>query len=301
MRRLTVLILAAVVAAAAAAGSATQTRRAAARCTDAGDRKTKLTLVEHLETGPQLLILGSSRARLAEPSLVERLTGRRGFNAGVSGGTAGDAWVFTRFMADRFPKEHRAYIWFVDTGIATTGLNAALRADPRALKYLPANVKRAPDVCPLASRYLADGSLAHFNHRSRAERARKVAKSLAKLLAHIRAHHPKPLPFNPRKYRYFERTLEYMNEAGSRPVIVLNPIYPRVLAELQKYGNPKRKAALAYLKRLHRTRDFVVVDCENIRAWGGSADEFENATHVDRTNMRRMLRYIVAKSDGALG
>ena len=204
-------------------------------------------------------------------------------------------------MADRFPKEHRAYIWFVDTGIATTGLNQALRADPRARKYLPANVRPAPDVCPLALRYRADGSLAHPGHRSRAERARKVAKTVAKLLAHIRAHHPKAVPFNPHKYRYFERTIAYMNEVGSRPVIVLNPIHPRVLAELEKYGFPKRTEALAYLKRLHRTRDFVVVDCENIHAWGGSADEFENATHVDRTNMRRMLRYVVAKSDGALG
>lgn len=268
---------------------------------DAGDRKEKLSLVEHLDAGPQLMILGSSRARLAEPSLVERLTGRKGFNAGVTGGTAADAWVFTRFMADRFPNEKRAYIWFVDTGIATNGLNPALRADPRALKYLPANVRRAADVCPVTSRYRPDGSLAHFNHRSRAERARKVAKSVAKLLAHIRAHHPRPVPFNPHRYVYFERTLQYMNEAGSRPVIVLNPIYPRVLAELRKYGFPKRKASLAYLKRLQQTRDFVVVDCEDIRAWGGSADEFENATHVDRTNMRRMLHFIVAHSDGALG
>jgi predicted MFS family arabinose efflux permease len=34
--------------------------------------------------------------------------------------------------------------------------------------------------------------------------------------------------------------------------------------------------------------------------WGGNASDWTNAKHVDRLNMRRMLRYIVAHSDGAL-
>ena len=39
-----------------------------------------------------------------------------------------------------------------------------------------------------------------------------------------------------------------MNEQGSRPVIVLNPIHPHVLAALRGRGFPARKAALAYLR-----------------------------------------------------
>ena len=44
----------------------------------------------------------------------------------------------------------------------------------------------------------------------------------------------------------------------------------------------------------------VVVDCQDIGKWGGTADDWTNATHVDQANMRRMLRYIAGHSDGAL-
>ena len=46
--------------------------------------------------------------------------------------------------------------------------------------------------------------------------------------------------------------------------------------------------------------DFVVVDCQDIHKWGGTDYDWTNPTHVNRANMRRMLRYIVAHSDGAL-
>ena len=39
---------------------------------------------------------------------------------------------------------------------------------------------------------------------------------------------------------------------------------------------------------------------QDIRKWGGSEYDWSNATHVNRANMRRMLRYIVAQSGGAL-
>ena len=92
-----------------------------------------------------------------------------------------------------------------------------------------------------------------------------------------------------------------MNEHGSTPVIVLNPIHPKVLAVLRRQGLVKRRASLAYLRRLHKRLDFVVVDAEDIRRWGGSPRDFTNATHVNRVNMRRLLRYIVSHSEGALG
>ena len=41
-------------------------------------------------------------------------------------------------------------------------------------------------------------------------------------------------------------------------------------------------------------------DCEDIHKWGGTDSDWTNATHVNRANMRRMLRYVVAHSGGAL-
>jgi hypothetical protein len=100
------------------------------------DRAAKLTLVERLKVPPGILILGSSRSRQAEPSVLKQLTGRTGFNAGVTSGSAADAYVFTRYTAARFPKAQRRYVWFVDAGIATNGINPQLAADSRAKKYL---------------------------------------------------------------------------------------------------------------------------------------------------------------------
>src|SRR2546423_15179385 len=50
------------------------------------DRSIKLDLLQHLKHGPQILILGDSRGRQAEPSFVHRLTGPPAFNAAVTGG-----------------------------------------------------------------------------------------------------------------------------------------------------------------------------------------------------------------------
>jgi hypothetical protein len=91
-----------------------------------------------------------------------------------------------------------------------------------------------------------------------------------------------------------------MNGRGERPVIVFNPVYPTVLTELQKYGDPLATSSLDYLRSLRPRYDFVVVDCQDIHTWGGTDYDWTNATHVDRANMRRMLRYIVSHSDGAL-
>ena len=300
MRALAVVLVAAVCAGFAAAGRSP--RALLTPCLDGGDRSTKLTLIERLSRNPEILVLGSSRARTAEPSFLQRLTRHSGFNAAVKGGDAADAWVMVRFTADRFPRRTRRYLWFVDTGVATSGVNAALAAEPRARKYLDASDGQ-PGIgaCPrMNSVYLPDGSIARSPAISSQKRARILAQSVAKLVASIDAHPPKTRNFDPSRYRYFEQAIAFMNQHGSRPVIVLNPIHPRVLAELEKYGFPGRATAHAYLDQLRQTLNFVVVDCQDIRRWGGSAADFDDATHVDRTNMHRMLRYVVAHSGGAL-
>jgi hypothetical protein len=294
------MILAAVLGA-SSAGTGSPSRALSAPCRDAGDRTTKLTLIEKQPRSPGILILGSSRARQAEPAFLQRITGHAGFNAAVTGGTAADAWVMTRFAADRFPGRTRRYLWFVDAGIATNGVPPDLAADPRARRYLGLSGRPGASACHVSSRYRADGSLAHPSTRSSLERARTVARTVAKLVASIRSHPPHAEKIDPRRYTYFERTIRFMNRHGSQPVIILNPIHPRVLAELEKYGFPKRKAAQEYLRRLHQRLDFVVVDCQDIRVWGGSSAGFDNATHIDRASMRRLLAYVVAHSAGALG
>ena len=269
------------------------------------DRSVKLDLVAKLKHGPEILVLGDSRGRQAEPSLLQRLTGHTGFNGAVTGGSAPDAWVFTRYTADRFPGQKRRYVWFVSAGLTTNIVDPRLKADSRGRRYLQevapylstqtVNVPWATDT-----RYRPDGSLPGEQSPPSPARVKRVKAQAAQIVAQLRQHPPKPAPIDPARVQLFEHLLAYLNGRGERPVIVFNPVYPTVLAELEKYGDPLATSSLDYLRSLRPRYDFVVVNCQDIHAWGGTDYDWSNATHVDRANMRRMLRYIVTHSDNAL-
>ena len=292
------------------------------------DRSIKLDLLQHLKRGPQILILGDSRGRQAQPSELRQLTGHTAFNAAVTGGSAPDAYVMVRFTAARFPQKRR-YIWFTDIGLASGIVQPQLAQDPRARRYLPdaprfglGDVKtylstdatkaswRVFRKCVLATchsliRYHADGSLTHQSLHYLPEHAASLQQSVAEAVAHADAR-PKPLAewradlADPHRFAYLDRMLTFMNRRGEVPVIVLNPIYPSVLAALEKHGFPGRTATLDKLRQLKKRFHFVVVNCENSHRWGGDPRDWTNASHVNRANMRLELKYIVAHSDGAL-
>ena len=91
-----------------------------------------------------------------------------------------------------------------------------------------------------------------------------------------------------------------MNRRGEVPVIVLNPVYPSVYRELLKYGYNGRRPRS---RRSRSSRSATASSSSTARTSASGAAttyDWSNATHVNRANMRRMLRYIVAHSDGAL-
>jgi len=290
------------------------------------DRGTKLDLIEKLRANPQVVVLGSSRSRQAEPKFIEKLTGlETGFNAGVTGGDAADAWVMVRNIAARWPQGKRAYIWFVDYKLASAGINPQLAQDPRSRGYLGnrgvafslADVGtylgfQATDAsyrvikacikgpCHPNFIYRPDGSLKGKALKLLPEDAPSLKKAVAEKLAAVK-HQGLSLPrFTSSNLAYFERALAYMNAHGATPVIVLNPEYPSVYRLLEKRHSLRHAQALAELHKLQQRYRFVVVDGSDIRVWGGKARDFNNATHINRRNMRRLLRYVVAHSDGAL-
>jgi hypothetical protein len=293
------------------------------------DRSIKLDLLQRLKRGPEILILGSSRSRQAEPAFLQQLTGHTGFNAGVTGGTSADEYVFVRFAASLFPRQKRRYVWFTDVGLAGGGVLPQLADDPRARRYLQGGAGfglgdvgtylstdatkaswRVFHKCVLGScrsriHYNTDGSLTTRSLRYLPEHAKSLSASVAKEVAGVRTHHrtlaqARADLAQPGRFLYFERALAFMNKRGEVPVIVLNPVYPTVLAMLDKYGYASRRATLEKVAELHKRFRFVFVDAQDIRTWGGNNYDWTNATHVNRANMRRMLTYVVAHSDGAL-
>jgi hypothetical protein len=268
-------------------------------CTDHGDRFTKLQLVEQLPQAPHVLVLGSSRARPAMPPTLAALTGGQAFNAGVYGGLAADGYVFTRVLADRFPAARPAYLVFVDVGIAIDAVNRELADQPLARPYLGANASSRTSTCVDNHSYTADGGLT-ASVPSRAQREAKVAAALPGVLAGIPADAKKTYHIDPAKTQYFQKFLAFANAQGATPVVVLNPIYPKVLAARQKYGFPELAAANDYLTWLHAHYKFISRNCEDIRTWGGTAYDFSSIDHIDRYNMNRLLKYVVSHSNGVL-
>jgi hypothetical protein len=269
-------------------------------CKDTGDRVTKLGLLDHLSKAPHVLILGSSRARVAMPATVEKLTGGTAFNAGVHAGSSADEYVFTRLLAQRFPQAKPAYIIFVDVSIAGDAVNPELADEPLARPFLGASASSKKTTCVPNGWYKADGGLAYSPALTSAQREQRVAEALVGAEAKIRADSKIPRHINPRSTKWFRKLLGFVNARGARPVIVLNPIYPKVLALREKYGFPELKAAKTYIAWLRQHYRFVLVNGENISTWGGKASDFTNIDHIDRANMDRLLRYVVHHSDGVL-
>jgi hypothetical protein len=294
------------------------------------DRSLKLDLLQRLTYSPQILIMGSSRSRQAEPAFLQKLTGLTGFNAGVTGGTSADEYVFARYTADLFPHKRRRYLWFTDVGIAGGGVLPQLAQDPRARPYLLSGgptfglgdvktylstdatkaswrvfTKCVLGPCRRYIRFRPDGSLTNQSLHYLPEHTKSLHAAVSKLIGAMREN-PVTLAearasiATPGRFDYFDRALAFMNRRGEVPVIVLNPIYPSVFAEARRQGFPWRRATLEKFAQLHKRYRFVLVDCENERKWGGTASDWSNPTHVNRSDMRRMLRYIVAHSDGEL-
>ena len=186
------------------------------------DRAEKITLLEKLAYDPDILIMGSSRARPAEPAELKELTGRTGFNSGVSGGGAVDWWVFAHLWLNRFPEGPHHVLLFVSDGVGTNAVDPQLAADPRAAPYLPANLGngewstphklsaylaldalqdsyRVVRACMRSigchpSLYHADGSLVESFFRDRADRTKRMYDLLTSDIARLRRERGQPPP-----------------------------------------------------------------------------------------------------------
>jgi hypothetical protein len=289
------------------------------------DRSQKITLLSQLHSAPDILILGSSRARAADPAYLRRLTGHTAFNAGVTSGDSVDEWVFARMLEDRFPDVPRGYLIFVNAGVGGSGVDPQLAADPRARPYLARFQRRGTSVLERISDYLSvqatedsvrvvwacltrscdqgwfrpNGGLLPRRQHQVATRSDRLLPEVAAKVA-LAARRPLPTHAPPSNLVYFRRLLAFANARGSTPVVVLNPLHPALLRTLNRRGYPLHRWAGAYLRRLHAFYRFVVIDLTDVRTFGGSAREFADPTHVTSTNMRRMLAYIVAHDGGEL-
>jgi hypothetical protein len=295
------------------------------------DRAIKIGLLYRLKASPDILILGSSRSRHAQPAFLQNLTGRTGFNAGVTGGDATDEWVFTRMLYQRFPRQQHHALIFISGGVGSNGVNPQLAEDARARRFLGAGlpsgewslrhklltylsadatrsslrVMRACVIGTCTTRWFhADGSLLEQRAVSEDRATRRLLGMLRSDIAGLASHGISPSRLEEGQQagsaHMFERLLGFLNEHGVTPVVVMVPIQPRLLRTMQRLGDRRRQSTRSYLARLHRRYRFVYLDLSNVHTFGGSPLGFVDPTHVTTATMRLMLTYVVKHDNGIL-
>ncbi len=101
--------------------------------------------------------------------------------------------------------------------------------------------------------------------------------------------------YTSRASSYFEQTLAFLNAHGTRPVIVLMPVHPRVLAVMRRHGmGGEREKFRAYLAGLESEYDIKVLDFTKISSFNGSRDWFYDGVHVTRRNANRIITAVRA-------
>ena len=298
------------------------------------DRTIKADALQQLTQAPQLVVLGSSRSKRYEPKYLQQRTGRRTFNAGVSGiGGTADAWAMTNFIHDTFPDAHPAYFWLLDVeSFVPFAIQGRTAVEPRLARYVegsgtiahtPAAIARSvwDNRSSVFSWVTAKDSVRVLRNRDKVKRSDQKYRSnympdgglkprlwSEKYWAHA-------FPSSVRRYtdlysgaykkldpeaqRYFERTLAFMNDHGATPLIVLTPINPKLLKIIAPLGWPQRhQQVLDYLASLHGKYDFVFVDISDITKFGADPKQFFDGVHMTTVNTRRAIDYVLKQTGG---
>ena len=276
-----------------------------------GDRSFKLDVAEELPKVPRAVVFGGSRAMRMDPATIRRQTGLAAFNFAFHNGHPEDAWAVTDWLLERNPDQPPAVIWCLQaTTLADVPMAPGLIVDKRLAQTFPASLiaakkadaMRRPKRDLLSGRRFGRDGMLWWNSYDRKRAAgRTLRRSLsvylsAKMLA--RAGNGK-IPGRTRAKAYFSRTLLLLNRNHIRPLIVIMPYHPTARKAFMKVGwGVKQRHLRNYLKRLQRYRDFRVVNCLDIKTFGGSPNGFYDGAHLTAGNSRRLIRYLVRKAPG---
>jgi hypothetical protein len=169
------------------------------------DRTVKVQLIQHLTQPPRIIVLGSSRAMKVQPSYLTRLTGLPAFNAAVSSGRPVDAYVFARYLRQRFPTTRPSYLWLLDQeAFGDNTVDPTLLANGTLARYLPARTRltsRVSDLSWLFSWHTLRLSWRTWRHRRPSTPAPATVSTAATGAAQSRAQSGGQPTFAPDGYR----------------------------------------------------------------------------------------------------
>jgi hypothetical protein len=300
------------------------------------DRTTKACLAQRLTRPPRLVVLGSSRSMKIPPSYVRSLTGSPTFNAGVSSATPQDAWAFVNFLHDRFPGARQRALWMVDVEMfRPKPVDPGLLATPALSRYFSSSTlwaARASGLATLFSWHTAADSWrvlsaslgsssgtpapGHCTYRTNGvtqftpagfrlwdihDAARSRGFTLSKGVAltvqeYSRIYRSGYPALSAEAERWFARTVSLLNRRGTRPLLVLTPVQPRLLRAIGPLGWNRRHAqVVAYLRQLQTHLAFDLLDASHISSFGGRAGGFYDGVHMTVPNLRRLVAWAVSQ------
>jgi hypothetical protein len=262
------------------------------------------------------LILGSSRVMTLAPETVQRLTGLRAFNAGVSVALPEDYYAVLSYLGHRraAPKEIILGLDIIafDPGPA----NQFLLLTPELASGLPWNVRwaglmarakvllsnaqiqRSMDLLaqawgrkepvPSSFAFDADGML-HYVEKEALIEAGAFVPDIDPDVGGGELRE-----FDAERQACFERFLSLAADHGIRVRAFLTPYHPAVLAlrardEVDWFGE-RRARVMEYLESLAQEYPgLTIVDFTDIRAFGGASGEFFDSVHYFSSNGDRLL------------
>lgn len=268
------------------------------------DRNFKGDLLDALETPPELLVLGGSRAQRFEPSYIRRLTGLSAFNFALQNSRPEDAYAISSYLFSKAPDVDLHCLYAVQaTTFIDRPLHAGLLNDERFSRWFPAAlVEKEREIVGMpkkggvtsGNRYSDRGCLLHNSYDERVERGVSLEAILDAYITRLLPNVASTNPSRARSRLYFRKVLELYNEHGMTPAIVVMPYHPVALEAFREAGwQAKHDWLLDYLTGLQQTYDFRILDYTEIESFGGDADYFYDGSHVTKENARLILKQAV--------
>lgn len=292
-------------------------------------RRTKVFLLRHFTVffhrPPQFVILGSSRAMRADPSVIGAKLHTHGINLAVGSGAVADAYAFLRLTHSRYPTARPAVLWLLDIeAMRMRHASRYLRSVPSLTQFLsgssaaralargstPAPAQRgaggaearARAAAGRHSRWYRNGYLAWCAFDYRRAHGQTAAKRVGyQIGSYARVYRNGGWPgVSAYAKRYATALVREANRLNVTPVIVLTPYHPRLREFIARRGWLKARAQVeAFFRKLARTQRLRLIDMTSITSFGGWPDGFFDGVHQRPALTRKLLRGVLKRA-GAL-
>jgi hypothetical protein len=268
------------------------------------DRSFKADLVQELPYAPQLVFFGGSRAVRFEPSYAEKLTHLKGFNAAFLVNRQQDSWAFLNYLYHRSPDTKIHAVILVEySSFSPKNLHPASIVDRRFSPYFPqtylerqAALLKPYQVLELlhGRKYGPDGTTLWNSYDKHEANGLTLDQALTSYLQSVLPTAGTMYPMDTVAKRYFQKCLKLLNQHGTVPLVIIMPYHPRVLSAFMSVGWGVKLARLqTYLKGLHASYDFRLLDYHGISSFDGRADWFYDGAHIKVGNSRLIMAHAV--------